>query len=107
MSRRLTVAPIVPRLAATLTIIVGVALVVAGAAGSTSTAPAPLKIGIAAAKTGTLAVYDDTHSKAFMLRMNQINKAGGLLGRKVQVRWIDSRTDKATDAIVARQLLDW
>ena len=39
------------------------------------------------------------------MRINQINQAGGVLGRKIKVNWIDSKSDKATDAANTQLLL--
>jgi branched-chain amino acid transport system substrate-binding protein len=39
------------------------------------------------------------------MRMKQIDQAGGVLGRQIQVKWLDSKSDKATDAANTQLLL--
>jgi hypothetical protein len=55
------------------------ALIVGSASGSRDAGP--ILIGISAAKTGILAPYDLQSGQLFQMRMAQINKAGGVLGR--------------------------
>jgi branched-chain amino acid transport system substrate-binding protein len=62
-------------------------------------------IGISAAKTGILAPYDLQSGQLFMMRIHQIDAAGGVLGRQIQVKWLDSKSDKATDAANTELLL--
>lgn len=66
----------------------------------------PILIGIAAAKTGVLAPYDLQPGQAFELRVNELNAAGGILGRPVEVEWIDTKSDKALAATAAQELID-
>jgi branched-chain amino acid transport system substrate-binding protein len=65
----------------------------------------PILIGIAGAKTGALSPYDGQPGNAFELRVDEINKAGGVLGRQLQVKWIDTKSDKTLAASVATQLI--
>jgi len=62
-------------------------------------------IGISAAKTGILAPYDLQSGQLFQMRINQINKAGGVLGKKLAVQWIDTKSDKPTAATNAEELI--
>jgi branched-chain amino acid transport system substrate-binding protein len=62
-------------------------------------------IGISTAKTGILAPYDLQASQLFEMRINQINKAGGVLGKKLKVQWIDTKSDKPTAATNAEELI--
>jgi branched-chain amino acid transport system substrate-binding protein len=62
-------------------------------------------IGISTAKTGILAPYDLQASQLFEMRINQINKAGGVLGNKLKVQWIDTKSDKPTAATNAEELI--
>jgi ABC-type branched-subunit amino acid transport system substrate-binding protein len=50
-------------------------------------------IGISAAKTGALAPYDVQAAQAFMIRIDEINQAGGVLGKRLHVEWLDSKSD--------------
>jgi branched-chain amino acid transport system substrate-binding protein len=80
------------------------ALAVGSASGSRD-ASGPILIGISAAKTGILAPYDLQSGQLFQMRIAQINKAGGVLGRKINVQWIDTKTDKPTAATNAEELI--
>jgi branched-chain amino acid transport system substrate-binding protein len=62
-------------------------------------------IGIAAAKTGILAPYDLQAGQLFQMRIKQINKAGGVLGKQIDVNWIDTKSDKPTAANAANELI--
>jgi branched-chain amino acid transport system substrate-binding protein len=92
--------------------IVGVAAALAAIGAtvfSVSATAAPqagtILIGISAAKTGILAPYDLQASQLFMLRIDQINKAGGVLGKQIKVKWIDTKSDKPTAATNAQELI--
>jgi branched-chain amino acid transport system substrate-binding protein len=62
-------------------------------------------VGISAARTGILAPYDLQSAQLFQLRMNQINKTGGVLGKQIRVQWIDTKSDKPTAATNAEELI--
>ena len=66
----------------------------------------PIMIGIAAAKTGPLSPYDGQPGNAFLLRLDEINKAGGVDGRKLEAKWIDTKSDKTLAASAATQLIN-
>lgn len=65
----------------------------------------PILIGISAAKTGILAPYDLQAGQLFEMRIDEINKQGGVLGRKLTTQWIDTKTDKALAATNANELI--
>src|SRR5437588_7070790 len=62
-------------------------------------------IGISTAKTGILAPYDLQASQLFEMRIAQIDKAGGVLGKQIKVQWIDTKSDKPTAATNAEELI--
>lgn len=66
---------------------------------------ATILIGVSAAKTGILAPYDLQSGQLFQLRIAQINKAGGVLGKQIKVQWIDTKSDKPTAATNAEELI--
>src|SRR2546429_1960304 len=70
-----------------------------------STASGTILIGLSTAKTGILAPYDLQASQLFEMRINQINKAGGVLGKNLKVQWIDTKSDKPTAATNADELI--
>jgi branched-chain amino acid transport system substrate-binding protein len=83
--------------------IAATAFIVGTASGGKS--QSPILIGISGAKTGILAPYDLQAAQLFQLRIAQINKAGGVLGRKINVQWIDTKSDKALAATNAEELI--
>lgn len=78
-------------------------------AGWTSVAQAdePIKVGFAAALSGWLAAYDEEPHKAAVLKIEEINKAGGLLGRQIEYNVIDTKTDPTVAGSAAASLVDW
>ena len=72
----------------------------AGAVGSLA-APAlvraagetPIKVGLISPLTGAWTVYGKAHSAGFQLAVDEINAAGGVLGRKIEVLIGDSKTE--------------
>lgn len=90
---------------AALGAVAAVAVVVAATAGAGGSANKPILIGIAAAKTGVLAPYDLQPGQAFQMRIDEINKSGGVLGRKLATQWIDTKSDKALAATNAQELI--
>lgn len=76
-----------------------------GASGGGGSGKGPIIIGMAVAKTGPLSPYDLQPGEAFQLRLDEINKAGGVNGRKIEAKWIDTKSDKTLAASVATQLI--
>jgi len=62
-------------------------------------------IGISAARTGIGAPFDLQAGQLFQMRIEQINKAGGALGSKLRVEWLDTKSDKPTAATNAEELI--
>lgn len=93
---------------------IGTALLAAGVVAcggsnsekSSASGKGPIVIGMAVAKTGPLSPYDLQPGNAFLLRLDEINKAGGVDGRKLQGKWIDTKSDKTLAASVATQLIN-
>jgi branched-chain amino acid transport system substrate-binding protein len=98
MRKRLALLSTILALGALVTV-----LTVGSASGSRNAGP--ILIGISGAKTGILAPYDLQSGQLFQMRMAQINKAGGVLGRKINVQWIDTKSDKPTAATNAEELI--
>ncbi len=92
------------RIGVTALAVAGVALaatVGASASGKADT----IMLGISAAKTGGLGPYDLQAGQLFQMRIEQINAAGGVLGKKLEVQWIDTKSDKPTAATNAQELI--
>lgn len=99
MSKRITMA------GALVAVCAVVASLSAGSAFGSRNAEGPILIGISAAKTGGLAPYDLQSGQLFQMRIEQINKRGGVLGRQIRVQWIDTKSDKPTAAANAEELI--
>ncbi|HWP46867.1 MAG TPA: substrate-binding protein [Candidatus Limnocylindrales bacterium] len=56
-------------------------------------AEAPIKVGLISPLTGAWTVYGKAHSAGFLLAVDEINAAGGVLGRKIEVIIGDSKTE--------------
>jgi urea transport system substrate-binding protein len=53
----------------------------------------PIKVGLISPLTGAWTVYGKAHSAGFELGVDEINAAGGILGRKVEIVIGDSKTE--------------
>ena len=63
------------------------AVALAASAGAFASGKADtILIGISAAKTGILGPYDLQAGQLFQLRIDEINKAGGVLGKQLKVQ---------------------
>ena len=85
--------------------VIAAAALVAGSAFGGREAAGTILIGISAAKTGILAPYDLQSGQLFQMRIDQINKKGGVLGKQLRVQWIDTKSDKPTAATNAEELI--
>lgn len=65
----------------------------------------PIVIGAVFNATGWMAAYDQPPRQAALLAIEEINAAGGVLGRPLQLVELDGKTDPATVEEAARQLL--
>ena len=65
----------------------------------------PVVIGSALALTGNLADSGEHVRKAFLLWQEEINAKGGLLGRPVEIKIYDDRSDGATAARLYERLI--
>lgn len=71
-----------------------------GAGGDT-----PIKIGIIADLTGPFTTYGNSLSRSAQLAINQVNEAGGIDGRQIEVIIEDIQTDVAATVDKARKLV--
>ena len=65
----------------------------------------PIRIGFAIAETGWVSNYDQPPFRAAVMRIEEINAAGGLLGRQIEYTVSDTRTDQQYGATVGRQMV--
>lgn len=83
------------------------ALVLSGSmvAAGASAAEKPITIGFAIAQSGWLHNYDAAPFRAAVMKIEEINKAGGLLGREVKYRVVDTKTERERSASAGAELV--
>jgi len=79
------------------------ALAVSSALGVAHAAD-PIKVGFSVAKSGYMAAYDQPALNGALLKIDEINAAGGLLGRKIETVVLDMKTDAALSAKTGAEL---
>ncbi len=57
------------------------------------------------AKTGIISPFDIEPAQALQLAVEEINAAGGVLGRPVTTEWVDTKSDPALAASIADELI--
>lgn len=75
------------------------------ALGTAGANAGPLIVGVGLPRTGALADFGADYAKALELWRDEINAAGGLVGRAVELRVIDDRSDGAGAGRVYEQLI--
>lgn len=65
----------------------------------------PIRIGFAIAQSGWMANYDAEPYRGAVMRIEEINAAGGLMGRQIEHRVMDTRTDQQYAATVGQQMV--
>jgi branched-chain amino acid transport system substrate-binding protein len=63
-------------------------------------------VGFATAETGFMQAYDKPAQDAAMIRIKEINEAGGLLGKQIEVVNADTKTDRAEGAKAGLTVID-
>ncbi len=66
---------------------------------------APVVVGVAVSQTGSHAVLADGYRKGLLLWQDEVNAAGGLLGRKVELRILDDASSASRNAALYEQLI--
>ncbi len=89
---------IVPRLLLTLAVVLGPALAAARAAE-------PIKVGEYASLTGKEASFGQSSHKGIVLAFEEINAAGGVLGRPLQLLTEDNQTKPGESATAVKKLV--
>ncbi|MFN4088368.1 MAG: urea ABC transporter substrate-binding protein, partial [Alphaproteobacteria bacterium] len=77
----------------------------AGLAISGATAQEPIKVGVLHSLSGTMAISETTLKDTILMMVDDVNKRGGLLGRKVEAVVIDPASNWPLFAEKARELL--
>ncbi|MGH8659546.1 MAG: urea ABC transporter substrate-binding protein, partial [Gammaproteobacteria bacterium] len=65
----------------------------------------PIRVGILHSLTGTMAISETSVAEATVMAIEEINQQGGLLGRKIEPRVVDGRSDWPTFAKEAERLI--
>lgn len=65
-----------------------------------------ITVGFATAETGFMQAYDKPAQDAAMIRIKEINDAGGLLGKQIEVVNADTKTDRAEGAKAGLSVID-
>ncbi len=63
-------------------------------------------VGFATAASGFMTAYDKPAQDAALIRIDEINKAGGLLGKQIKAVFADTKTDQAEGAKAGLAVLD-
>jgi branched-chain amino acid transport system substrate-binding protein len=63
-------------------------------------------VGFATAASGFMQAYDKPAQDAALIRIEEINKAGGLLGKQIKAVFADTKTDQAEGAKAGLAVLD-
>ncbi len=84
---------------------VGIALATASLLAVPTQAEDPIKIGALYNVTGGMASLDGPSLRGAELAAKQVNEAGGLLGRPIEIIAIDTRTDQQETAKAAQRVL--
>ena len=71
-----------------------------------ATAADEIVVGMATAQSGFMQAYDKPAMDAAMIRIDEINKAGGLLGKQIKVVEADTKSDRAEGAKAGLEVLD-
>jgi branched-chain amino acid transport system substrate-binding protein len=66
----------------------------------------PIVIGFAIAQSGWFAINDEGGIKAADLAIDELNAAGGILGRKIKPIYADTKSDRAQGAKAALEVLE-
>lgn len=95
-----------------LTVTTALVLALAGGCGSDDAAPegkadtGPIIIGAAVAESGGFELYDNAQTSGMRYAIDEINRAGGVNGRKFELITADHKTDPAQVQGVTQELLE-
>lgn len=77
----------------------------AGGSSGSADAGKPIKIGVLTDLTGAFGVVGKANEAVARFTVDEINKAGGVVGRQLELVVVDGASDPATNARVANQLV--
>lgn len=73
--------------------------------GGSALAQEPIKIGFAIAQSGFMSAYDTPGFKAAVLKIEELNAAGGIMGRKIEYSISDTKTEREQSAKAGSELV--
>jgi branched-chain amino acid transport system substrate-binding protein len=85
--------------------LVRILLLLFAAAGAVRAQPTPIVVGVALPQSGVLAPAASDYRKALLLWQDEVNAAGGLLGRRVELRMHDDASDAVRTGALYAQLI--
>jgi len=85
--------------------VVAAAVIAGGASGATAQTQGTIKIGVLHSLSGTMAISETTLKDTILMMVDDMNKKGGLLGRKVEAVVVDPASNWPLFAEKARDLL--
>ncbi|MBS0663359.1 MAG: ABC transporter substrate-binding protein [Verrucomicrobia bacterium] len=83
----------------------GLATLVASAVHAADDAAGPIKVGEFASLTGKEAAFGQSSHKGTLLAIEEINAAGGVLGRKLELITEDNQSKQGESATIAKKLI--
>ena len=92
-------------LASTTALIAATALPIALSTPALAQAAGPIKIGVLHSLSGTMAISETTLKDVMLMLVDEQNKAGGVLGRKIEAIVVDPASNWPLFAEKARQLI--
>ncbi|MGH8128986.1 MAG: substrate-binding protein [Gammaproteobacteria bacterium] len=84
---------------------VGVATLASPALISSASAASPIRVGVISPLTGAWTVYGKAHLSGFELAVDEINAAGGVIGRQIEIVIADSKTEPRVVVEQANRLI--
>lgn len=85
--------------------VLGASLVLPGLAAAQAAGGEPFRIGVVLPKTGPYSQYGDFTEQGILVGIDQINAAGGILGRKVEAIIRDDASNPGRSLLAAKELL--
>lgn len=82
-----------------------IALACATLPSSAQQTPPPIKVGFAVAESGWMTAYDGPPLKAALLKIEEINQKGGLLGRHIETVLADTKSEREQGAKAGESLV--
>ena len=86
--------------------VASMAVMLTGCSGSSGESSDTIKIGANLELTGNSASYGTSAKNGIEMAVKEINDAGGLLGKKIEVSYADNRSEATEAANAMQKLLD-